>query len=228
MTGYYILLGVFSLIGGWVSSKLKSKFNLYSKAPNSSRLSGYEVAHAMMKHYGVEGVKIVQGKGTLTDHYNPATRTVALSPAVFNGRSISSAAVAAHEVGHVIQHATAYKMLTMRSQLVPIVKFSATIQQIMIFGFIFAVGSGLVGEWVITILAITYGITALFAFITLPVEFDASKRALAWLDETGITSGAEYEGSKDALWWAALTYVSQALSALVMFLYFLSLTRQKR
>lgn len=226
MLGFYIILGAFTLLGAFISSKLKSKFNQYSRMPNSSRLSGYEVGMEMMRHYGINGVKIVQGKGTLTDHYNPQTKTVSLSPQVYNGRNVAAAAVAAHEVGHVVQHATAYNMLTMRSQLVPVVQISSTLQQYLMFGIFFMVGSGFFGQWMIMLLAATFGITALFALITLPVEFDASKRALAWLDQTGIARGNEYDGAKDALTWAALTYVASALSALVMFLYFFAMANR--
>ena len=221
MIGYYVILGVFTLIGWVVSSRLKSKFKHYSRIPNSSGLSGYEVAQEMMRHYGISGVKVVEGRGSLTDHYNPTTRTVSLSPEVYQGRTIASAAVAAHEVGHVVQHAQAYSMLQMRSKLVPVVMFSSQIQQLLFMGFIFGMFSGIGGSWLILILTITFGVTALFSLITLPVEFDASKRALAWLDNSGITRGSEYDGAKDALWWAAMTYVAAALSALVMFLYFL-------
>lgn len=226
--GFLIIMGIFSVIGWFVSNKLKSKFARYKQIANSSGMSGYEVALAMMDHYGVSGVKVVQGKGTLTDHYNPKTRTVALSPEVYQGRSIASAAVAAHEVGHVVQHASAYKYLTMRSNLVPLVQFSSKIQQFLFMGLMVGLGSGLVGNYMIMILAFTFGATALFSLVTLPVEFDASKRALVWLDETGITTGQEYEGAKDALWWAAMTYVAKALSALVMFLYFLLMALNNR
>ncbi len=226
--GYYLILGAFSLVGWLVNSRLKSKFNKYKQIPNSNRMSGYEVGMAMMRHYGVTNVRIVEGRGALTDHYNPKTRTVALSPEVYNGRSIASAAVAAHEVGHVVQHATAYNMLMMRSNLVPVVMFSSKIQQFLIIAVVFGMTSGIAGNWLMMVLAATFGVTALFSLITLPVEFDASKRALAWLDNTQITRGAEYDGAKDALWWAAMTYVASALSALVMFLYFLSIASRKK
>lgn len=219
--GYIIILVMFTAIGWFVSSRLKSKFKKYAKIPNSSGMTGYEVGIAMMEHYGVTDVRIIEGRGSLTDHYNPITKTVALSPQVYNGRSIASAAVAAHEVGHVVQHATAYNFLMVRSKLVPVVMFSSRIQQYLFMGLIFGMGVGLGGSWMITIIAATFGVTALFSLITLPVEFDASKRALVWLDNSGITRDQEYEGAKDALWWAAMTYVAQALSALVMFLYFL-------
>jgi Zn-dependent membrane protease YugP len=218
---YFIILGFFSLIGFVISNRLKSKFNHYSRIGISSGMTGSEVAATMLDHYGIQDVKIVQGKGFLSDHYNPRTKTVSLSPQVFQGRSIASAAVAAHECGHVVQHATAYNMLTFRSNLVPVVQFSSRIQQFLFFGFIFGVGAGMTGNLLLIILTATFGITALFSLITLPVEFDASRRALAWLDSSGVARGEEYDGAKDALWWAAMTYVSQALASLVIFLYFL-------
>lgn len=219
---YYVIIGFFTLVGFLISSRLKSKFKKYSQVPTSSGMSGAEIAQAMLEHYGVHDVKITQGQGMLTDHYNPSTKTVSLSPDVYSGRSVAAAAVAAHECGHAVQHAEAYSMLTMRSKLVPAVQFSTRIQQFLFMGFIFgmgAMGSG-VGSLFMIALTITFGVAALFSIVTLPVEFDASRRALAWLDNTGTTVGAEYDGAKDALWWAAMTYVSAALSALVMFLYF--------
>lgn len=221
MFGYMIILGVFTVAGMVLSSRLKSVFNKYSQYGTSSGMSGKEVAEAMLSHYGVHDVKIVPAKGELTDHYNPRTKTIALSEPVYASRSISAAAVAAHECGHAIQHATAYPMLTMRSKLVPVVNFSAKAQQFVMMGMMVGVGASLVSPTLMLgILTATFGITALFSLITLPVEFDASKRALVWLDETGITQGAEYDGAKTALWWAAMTYVSSALMALAMFLFF--------
>lgn len=219
--GYFIILGFFTLVGWFVSSRLKSKFNKYSKIGIGSGLSGAEIAQEMLRHYGVYDVKITQGNGYLTDHYNPLTKTVTLSPTVYSGRSIAAAAVAAHECGHAVQHATAYPALQMRSNLVPVVQFSSTIQQYLFFGMIVGLGAGIGGNLLLLILTVTFGITALFSLVTLPVEFDASKRALLWLDESGMTHGAEYDGAKDALWWAAMTYVSQALASLVVFMYFL-------
>lgn len=221
MMMYYVILGVFTLIGFFVSGRLKSKFNKYSRIPIQAGLSGAEVAQSMLDYYNIQDVQIVQGQGRLTDHYNPKTKTVSLSPEVYQGRSIASAAVAAHECGHVVQHAEAYSMLALRSNIVPLVQFSSQIQQFLFMAFIFGMGSGLGGNWLMLALTATFGVTALFSLVTLPVEFDASKRALVWLDNNGITRGAEYDGAKDALWWAAMTYVAQALSALVMFLYFL-------
>ncbi|NNF22436.1 MAG: zinc metallopeptidase [Saprospiraceae bacterium] len=222
MSGYFLIVIVFSVIGMIISGKLKSTFTKYGKVGISSGMSGAEVAKAMLDHYGIHDVKIVPGRGALTDHYNPLTKTIALSEPVYASRSISAAAVAAHECGHAVQHATAYKMLAFRSSLVPIVKFSSTIQQFLFLGLIFMGGTAIFSSnFFMGILAATFGATALFALVTLPVEFDASRRALAWLDDTGITRGAEYDGAKDALWWAAMTYVSNALASLAMFLFFL-------
>lgn len=220
---YMVIIGVTTLAGFLLSSRLKSKFNKYSKMANSSGQSGAEIARDMLSHYGINDVKIVEGQGFLTDHYNPASKTISLSPQVFQGRSVSAAAVAAHECGHAVQHATAYSMLKLRSTLVPAVQISSRLQQFLFMGFMFGgalMGSGAMGNIFLMLLVATFGVAALFSFITLPVEFDASRRALTWLDDTGTTHGVEYEGAKDALWWAAMTYVSAAMSALVMFLYF--------
>lgn len=221
--GYMIIVGVFSLLGMIVSNRLKSKFKHYSKIPSTGNASGEEVAHQMLGHFGINDVKVVQGKGSLTDHYNPLTKTISLSPEVFQGRSIASAAVSAHECGHAVQHAEAYAALKMRSAIVPVVNFSSKIQQFLFMGMMVGfgtMGSGPLSNLLLVALTITFGVTALFSLITLPVEFDASKRALLWLDETGNTTGVAYDGAKDALTWAAMTYIVSALSALVMFLYF--------
>jgi Zn-dependent membrane protease YugP len=220
MIGYYVILGVFTLIGMLVSSRLKNKFAHYSQVPVRSGLSGSEMAEKMLAHYGIRDVQIVEGQGYLTDHYNPQTKTVSLSPDVYHGRSVAAAAVATHECGHAVQHAQSYSMLQLRSRLVPVVQFSANIQQFLFMGAILGMGAGLGGTLMIFMVA-TFGITALFSLVTLPVEFDASNRALAWLDNTGALPPQEHDGAKDALWWAAMTYVAQALGALVMFLYFL-------
>lgn len=219
--GYWVVLGIFTVIGMVVGNRLKSKFAHYSRIGLSSGLSGKEVAEKMLQHYGIRDVQIVMGQGFLSDHYNPANKTVALSPEVYSGRSIAAAAVAAHECGHAVQHNTAYSMLTLRSRLVPVVQFSANIQQFLFMATVFGMGMGLGGNLLIMILVATFGVTALFSLVTLPVEFDASNRALAWLDNAGFMRGGEHDGAKDALWWAAMTYVAQALGALVMFLYFL-------
>ncbi len=214
--GYYLIAGILSLVGMLVSARLKSKFEKYSREPLSSGLSGAEVAAKMLRDNGITDVKIVQGQGMLTDHYHPIKKIISLSPDVYQGRSVAAAAVAAHECGHAVQHAEAYAMLQLRSALVPVVQIAATAQQwLLILAFmmlntfptlmLFAIG--------------TFLVTTLFSFITLPVEFDASRRALVWLDESGIARGPEHDGAKDALWWAAMTYVAAALSSLVMLLY---------
>ncbi len=221
--GYMVIIGVTTLVGFILSSTLKSKFKKYAKMPNSNGKSGAEIAKDMLTHYGISDVKIVEGQGFLSDHYNPKSKTISLSPDVFQGRHVSAAAVAAHECGHAVQHATAYSMLKMRSTLVPAVQISSRLQQFLFMGFMFGgalMSSGPIGNLFLIALVVTFFVAALFSFITLPVEFDASRRALTWLDTTGTTHGAEYEGAKDALWWAAMTYVSAAMSALVMFLYF--------
>ncbi len=215
---FMLIGGVFSVIGFIVSARLKSKFNHYSKIRIRSGLTGKEIAEAMLRHYGVNDVQVIPTHGMLTDHYNPATKTVALSEAVYSTNSIAAAAVAAHECGHAVQHATAYSMLKLRSTLVPIVNFSAMTQQWLLIGSFMLINTM---PQLLLITAIVFGVTALFSFITLPVEFDASRRALAWLGESGMARGEEYDGAKDALWWAAMTYVVAAISALVMVVYLL-------
>ena len=215
---FMLIGGVFSVIGFIVSARLKSKFNHYSQIRIRSGLTGKEIAEAMLRHYGINDVQVSPTQGMLTDHYNPATKTVALSEAVYATNSIAAAAVAAHECGHAVQHATAYSMLRLRSTLVPIVNFSAMTQQWLLIGSFMLINTV---PQLLLITAVVFGVTALFSFITLPVEFDASRRALAWLNESGMTRGEEYNGAKDALWWAAMTYVVAAISALVMVVYLL-------
>ncbi len=214
--GYIFVAGVLSLVGAYVSTKLKSKFRKYSHFGLRNGMSGKEVAESMLRYYQIHDVQIVEGRGTLTDHYNPATKTVSLSPDVYRGRSVAAAAVAAHECGHAVQHNTAYSMLQLRSSLVPIVSVAARAQQWLLLA-AFMLLNTMPQLMLITIIA--FAVNTLFSFVTLPVEFDASKRALAWLNHSGVAGGAEYDGAKDALWWAAMTYVAAALSALVMLLY---------
>jgi uncharacterized protein len=213
---FMIVAAVLSVIGGLVSSRLKSKFNHYSNKGIRSGMSGKEIAESMLQHYNIPDVKVVQGQGFLTDHYNPATKTVSLSPEVYLGQNIAAAAVAAHEVGHAVQHDTKYAMLQLRSKLVPIVSFAARTQQYLLLAAFLLLGSF---PQLMLIAIITFALTTLFSFVTLPVEFDASNRALAWLDSSNVAQGAEYTGAKDALWWAAMTYVAAALSSLIMLLY---------
>jgi Zn-dependent membrane protease YugP len=225
--GLIVISVVFTGIGMLISGRLKSKFAKYSKMPIQAGLSGAEVARDMLRYYNIHDVNIVQGQGMLTDHYNPQTKTVSLSPEVFQGRSVAAAAVAAHEVGHAVQHATAYSMLQMRSALVPVVQISANVQQYL---FMF----GLVGmasfnsPWFLIVAIAAFAMTTLFSLVTLPVEFDASKRALVWLDNNNIARGREYAGAKDALTWAALTYVAAALAALVQLLYLVMIFLNRR
>lgn len=215
---YYLIAGVLSLIGMVVSSRLKSKFNHYSQFGLQNRMSGREVAEAMLRHYNIHDVKVVASNGTLTDHYNPLTKTIALSEPVYSARSIAAAAVAAHECGHAVQHDTAYSMLKLRSALVPVVSYASMAQQWLLLLALGAFGIG-GGPTLLFITIIAFAITTLFSFITLPVEFDASNRALAWLDENNVLTTTEHKGAKDALWWAAMTYVSAALSSLVILLF---------
>lgn len=211
---------VFAVIGFAISGVLKSKFNKYAQVPLSNGMSGAEVAAAMLKYNQIYDVEITQVDGQLTDHYNPQDKTVNLSHDVYYGRSVAAAAVAAHECGHAVQHAMAYSPLQMRSTLVPIVNIAANLQQyLFLLGF---AGLGFFKSPILLIIALAaFGVTTLFSLITLPVEFDASRRALAWLDNSGFARGSEYDGAKDALTWAAMTYVAAALAALVQFLYLL-------
>jgi Zn-dependent membrane protease YugP len=195
-----------------VSFILKSKFNTYGKIFLTNHLTGREVAEKMLKENGIYDVKVVSVDGFLSDHYNPQTKTVNLSPDVYNNSSISAAAVAAHECGHAIQHARLYPWLTMRSKLVPAVQISSSLVQ-----WVLLAGIMLVNTFPGLLLAgiILFAVTTLFSVITLPVEFDASRRALAWLSQTNVVNGAEYPKAKDALWWAAMTYVVAAVASIV-------------
>lgn len=216
---YYVYMGiafVLSLVGGWVSNRLKSKFRKYSEQPLQNRMSGYEVAEAMLRHYGIPDVQIVKGTGFLTDHYNPVKKTVSLSPPVYEGRNVAAAAVAAHECGHAVQHANAYSMLKMRSTLVPVVQFASMAQQWLLLIAFVTINTM---PQIMLLAIVAFGLTTLFSLVTLPVEFDASRRALVWLEGANITTAREQEGAKDALKWAAMTYVAAALSSLVMLLY---------
>ncbi|HLR49071.1 MAG TPA: zinc metallopeptidase [Candidatus Sphingobacterium stercoripullorum] len=226
--GFYGILFIGIMIVSFVvQARFKSRFKKYSEAPLSSGLSGAEVAQRMLKESGIDDVEVISVEGKLTDHYNPSNRTVNLSPEVYHGRSIAAAAVAAHECGHAVQHATAYTWLQFRSAMVPAVSFASKITT-----FVLMIGVFLAFSGNYILLAIGVGalaVTTLFAFVTLPVEFDASKRALAWLDQAGIThSTDEHAGAKDALKWAAMTYVVAALSALVTLLYYASILFGRR
>lgn len=218
-SGIFFVSLLFLGISMIVSMILKSKFAKYSKVPLSRGLTGREVAEKMLRENGIYDVKVSSSNGFLSDHYNPATKTVNLSPDVYNGISVAAAAVAAHECGHAVQHATAYRWLTMRSTLVPVVQFSSTlVNWVLLIGVIMAASGN---PTVLLIGIIMMAVTVLFTLITLPVEFDASNRALAWLNHTNVTSSQEYPKAKDALKWAATTYVVAALAAVVMLIQYI-------
>jgi uncharacterized protein len=214
--GIIILSLVFMGLGMLVQFRLKSKFAEYGKVPTSSGLSGKEVAEKMLKDSGIYDVQVVSVDGFLSDHYNPLNKTVNLSPEVYAGTHISAAAVAAHECGHAVQHATAYSMLMLRSRLVPAVKISSTLSQWVIIAGLGMLGFGGGNSTILLIGIILFAVTTLFSVITLPVEFDASARALTWLDHARITTPTEHIKAKDALKWAALTYVVAALASIAM------------
>jgi hypothetical protein len=196
-----------------VSMIMKSRFAAYSKIPLSSHLTGKEVAEKMLRDNGIYDVKVVSVEGFLTDHYNPATKTINLSPEVYDNYSVAAAAVAAHETGHAVQHATAYAWLNLRSKLVPAVQFSSTIVNwILLIGVIMASS----GNPTLLLVGIAlFALTVLFSLITLPVEFDASRRGLEWLSHSNVTNAQEFPKAKNALTWAAMTYVVAALAAVV-------------
>ena len=225
MTGhmtYYILIGAIALVSSLVSGKLKKKFAFYSKVQLRNGLTGREIAEKMLADHGITDVEVISTAGQLTDHYNPVDKTVNLSEVVYNKANASAAAVAAHEVGHAVQHATAYSYLTMRSKLVPVVQVTSKMSQWVIFGGIALMASqamGAMGQYVAIAGLVMMGAATLFSFITLPVEYDASNRALAWLKNKNMVSQEEYKGSEDALKWAARTYLVAAIGALASLLY---------
>lgn len=229
MIGYYILAGAIFLVSMMVSNRLKSKFKQYSEVHLQNGLSGKEIAEKMLSDNGISDVKVVSVAGMLTDHYNPANKTVNLSEGVYNQRNASAAAVAAHECGHAVQHATAYNWLQLRSKIVPAVGISSKLSNIVIL-----VGLGLsatgtaFGISVFLIGILLFAVTTAFTFITLPVEFDASKRALVWLEKENMVTQAEHAGAKDALKWAARTYVVAAIGSLATLLYFVSMFMGRR
>lgn len=219
--GYYILIGAIALVSWLVSRKLKSKFKFYSKVHLKNGMSGAEIAEKMLSDHGIRGVKVVSTPGMLTDHYNPKNKTVNLSEGVYNQRNASAAAVAAHECGHAVQHAQAYEWLGMRSKLVPIVSVTSSMSMWVVFGGLVlggAAGIGL-GYWVAVAGLVMMGLATLFSFVTLPVEYDASNRALAWLKNKNVVTPEEYKGSEDALKWAARTYLVAAIGSLATLVY---------
>ena len=207
---------LFMVVGMIVQFRLKSKFSAYSQVPTSSGLNGKEIAEKMLHDNGIYDVSVTSVQGFLSDHYDPTKKTVNLSPEVYEGRNIAAAAVAAHECGHAVQHATAYSMLMLRSRLVPIVQISSNLAQwVILIGLgLFSFGGG--NQTVLLIGIILFAASTLFSVITLPVEFDASARALKWLNSSHMTTPVEHEKAKDALNWAALTYVIAALASIAL------------
>lgn len=225
MMGYYIIAGLIFVVSLYVSNKLKSKFRHYSKVHLQNGMSGREIAEKMLYDNGIHDVKVISTPGRLTDHYNPAKKTINLSEAVYTQRNAAAAAVAAHECGHAVQHAKAYSWLQMRSKLVPVVSVASRFSQWAIFGGLILmtmVGVG-IGQTVLLIGIILYGMGTLFSFVTLPVEYDASKRALAWLETGNMLNSQEHKAAEDSLKWAARTYVVAAVGSLATLLYFLSI-----
>ncbi|AZB22756.1 zinc metallopeptidase [Kaistella haifensis] len=234
MTGYYLIIGISMLVSWLVSARLKSKFEHYSKVHLRNGMSGKEVAEKMLRDNGINDVRVISVPGQLTDHYNPANKTVNLSEGVYMQRNAAAAAVAAHECGHAVQHAVGYSMLQLRSKLVPIVNISSNLMQ-----FVLIAGIGLMAATrtidnpngnttVLAIGVLMFAVTTLFAFITLPVEYDASNRAMKWLKQTGTVTPEEYVGVQDALKWAARTYLVAALGSLAQLLYWASMLIGRR
>lgn len=223
----WIIFGVFMLLSWLISMQLKSKFKKYSTIPINQNLTGKEVAEKMLRANGITDVKVVSTPGMLSDHYNPANKTVNLSEGVYNSSNVSAAAVAAHECGHAVQHATAYSFLQMRTALVPTVSFASKWVQWIILAGILLIQTA-PGYYILLTGIILFGLTTLFSFITLPVEIDASRRALAWLNNSGITTMQNHDKAQDALRWAAYTYVIAALGSLATLLYYIMIFMGRR
>jgi len=230
---YLLLAFGIMLVSMWVSSKLKRKFEFYSQVSLRNNMSGAEIAARMLADNGIHDVKITHVEGQLTDHYNPLNKTVNLSESVYHQRNAAAAAVAAHECGHAVQHAEAYAWLGLRSKLTPVVQISSSVLQflnmILFFGGFYLLYNGSsVGQTLLLVLIAANLVVTLFALITLPVEFDASRRALAWMKNNNIVTSSEYDGSKDALKWAAMTYVVAAVGAIANLLYYVSIFLGRR
>ena len=225
MIPYILIFGVFVFLSWIVQSRLKNRFEKYSKVALPGGQTGADIARIMLSQNGITDVKVQSVGGELTDHYNPLNKTINLSPAVYNGRSVMSAAVAAHETGHALQHAQDYAWLQMRSQLVPVVSISSKWMQWVLLAGILTIQ---IFPALLLIGIIMFGLTTLFSLITLPVEFDASRRALVWLQGTGITIGEQQEMAKDGLKWAAMTYVVAALASLATLAYYIMIFLGRR
>ena len=221
MGGYYLIIIVFGIVSSLVSSRLKKKFKQYSQVMLRNGMSGKEIAEQMLADHGIRDVKVVSTPGMLTDHYNPRTKTVNLSEGVYSQRNASAAAVAAHECGHAVQHNIGYEWLTMRSTLVPVVNVASSFSMWVIFGGLILGQSTAFGQTIALIGVGLFGMGTLFSFITLPVEYDASNRAIHWLKRKNMVSQQELAGAEDALKWAARTYVVAEIGSLATLLYFL-------
>ena len=222
---YLILAGLIMLFSWLVSSRLKSKFELYSKLQLQNGMSGREIAEKMLADHGITDVRVISVEGQLTDHYNPTDKTVNLSEAVYNETNAAAAAVAAHECGHAVQHATAYSWLEMRSQLVPVVNIASSYMQWILIAGILMIRTF---PQLLLVGIVIFAATTLFSIITLPVEYDASNRALAWLENKNMLTQQEQAGAKDALKWAARTYVVAAIGSIATLLYYISIFNSRR
>jgi Zn-dependent membrane protease YugP len=222
---YLILAGAIMLASWLISNTLKNKFELYSKLHLQNGMSGKEIAEKMLADHGIRDVKVISVEGQLTDHYNPTDKTVNLSEAVYNQRNAAAAAVAAHECGHAVQHATAYSWLKMRSQLVPVVNVASSYMQWILIAGILMLRTF---PQLLLVGIVIFAATTLFSIITLPVEYDASNRALAWLENKRMLTQQEQAGAKDALKWAARTYVVAALGSIATLLYYISIFNNRR
>ena len=228
MIGYYVIAGIMMLVGMLVSGRLKSKFNQYAKVGLANGLSGKEIAEKMLRDNNIHDVQVVSVPGFLSDHYNPQNKTVNLSPDVYEGRSVSAAAVAAHECGHAVQHATQYSMLQLRSKMVPMVQIGTNLGQCVIFAGLGMMGFGGGNNTILLVGILLFAVTTVFSLITLPVEFDASNRAKAWLRSSGTAGSSELEGVDDALTWAARTYVVAAIGSLATLFYYIMIFLGRR
>lgn len=222
---YLIVAGLIMLFSWLVSRQLKKKFELYSKLQLNNGMSGAEIAEKMLADHGITDVTVISTPGRLTDHYNPTDKTVNLSEAVYNQRNAAAAAVAAHECGHAVQHATAYSWLELRSQLVPVVNIASNYVQWILIGGIFMMKTF---PSLLLIGIVIFAATTLFSIVTLPVEYDASNRALAWLENKNMLTREEQAGAKDALKWAARTYVVAAIGSIATLLYYVTIYMNRR
>lgn len=222
MIGYYLIAGIIFLVSSFVSKRLKSKFKKYSQVRLQNGMSGAQIAQKMLDDHGISDVKVISTPGMLTDHYNPQNKTVNLSEGVYSQINASAAAVAAHEVGHAVQHAQAYKWLTMRSKIVPVVGIASKFSNIVLMvGLGMSAAGNMIGMGIFLLGIVLFSVTTAFTFVTLPVEYDASNRALAWLENTpGMLNSQEHDAAKDALKWAARTYLVAALGSLATLMYF--------